>query len=470
MHGVELGPRFGRRTALRGLGGGALLLPFLPTLSRTARGAPSSPPKIVFITQPMGSFGEAFFPTPPGETPFRWPHPNWNRQQRKRNAFTGNAYGVFPGPNLNNQILEPLAPFADRVTVLENLCNMTAGRTSQGHDQFAGILSGWEIKREIAQASPGPSLDLVLGSLMGAGTLLPSTQLSLFTKAKGPFYAFTSWGENQTIIPPETDPGRFFRRVFGDGGAPASGPNPLVSILDSVGVHARSLQARLGVEDRRRLDGYLTAVREIEAQLGAEASLDCGNAGPVDAPPDAALDVRANAMVELIALSLTCDATRVVNFQLGREGSSARFPFLGNDRFVWHQGLDHAKGHEDSAVERLGALIDVERWVASLVARLARRLDELGTLENTLIVWLHNMGAGTWHSNDCAPVVLVGDLGGRLRTNQHVRYAFLNTRDRRVKRQLIDLYFTLAAALDLTLPAHYGDPRLFGGLLDELLV
>ena len=47
------------------------------------------------------------------------------------------------------------------------------------------------------------------------------------------------------------------------------------SILDFVAEDARQLRSRLGADDRRKVDEYLTAVRELEARLArAEKAAD----------------------------------------------------------------------------------------------------------------------------------------------------------------------------------------------------
>ncbi|MEM9188064.1 MAG: DUF1552 domain-containing protein [Myxococcota bacterium] len=467
----------GRRAFLRGLAGASILLPTLSSL-RPARGQEGGAGNVIYVTQPHGTFGEAFFPRDEGTSKFAWPDPEWNRRERLRHAFSGDTAMVKEAPDLATPILTPLQPHAPRTTLLENVSNMSGGRTSEGHDQFAGILSGHQIKREEQKGSPGPSIDVVLGGIIGAGSRLPSTQLALHQKSGGPFYSFTSWNDALSIAPGEEVPQRFYERVFGGAATDPDGIERLArerrSILDGALGQAEALQQRLGNEDRRRLGLYLDAVREVEQRLQAPAALSCdAPAAPGELPGEAGtpngMERRAEVMVDLLALAVACGATKVANLQIASEGNRMRFSFLGNDSHVWHQGLDHCKGHEDNAVERLQTLIELERWVVGLIVRLADRLAELDALADTAIVWMHNMGSGCYHNNDCAPIVIVGDLGGRLRTGRHVRYEFANKRDVRIKRQNIDLHYTIAQALGVDI-GEFGDRDLYQGVLDEVLV
>ena len=71
----------------------------------------------------------------------------------------------------------------------------------------------------------------------------------------------------------EVNPRLVFERLFashGRRGRPPTGRSASAttqSILDFVREDAQQLQGRLGANDRRKLDEYLTAVREIEQRI-----------------------------------------------------------------------------------------------------------------------------------------------------------------------------------------------------------
>ena len=82
-----------------------------------------------------------------------------------------------------------------------------------------------------------------------------------------------SWRGPTTPMPPELNPRLVFERLFGafDTGAdPATRERRLRerrSVLDAVLERTRALTIELGASDRRKMDEYLTSVREIERRI-----------------------------------------------------------------------------------------------------------------------------------------------------------------------------------------------------------
>src|SRR5207248_8081652 len=81
------------------------------------------------------------------------------------------------------------------------------------------------------------------------------------------------WSSPTTPLPPEGNPRLVFERLFG-AGAPSERLANLQrrreeerSVLDFVLEDARSMQHRLNATDQRKLDQYLTGVREIETRI-----------------------------------------------------------------------------------------------------------------------------------------------------------------------------------------------------------
>src|SRR6185295_5789776 len=73
-------------------------------------------------------------------------------------------------------------------------------------------------------------------------------------------------------LPPISDPRNLFERLFGEDivESPAAHARRLAmrrSILDQVMGDTKTLSATVGASDRRKLDEYLSSVREIEQQV-----------------------------------------------------------------------------------------------------------------------------------------------------------------------------------------------------------
>ena len=255
-----------RRTFLRGLGA-TLALPLLdgmiPAFAASAAGASKSPLRLGFVYLPNGIIMEKWTP-----------------------AAEGTAFEFTP-------ILEPLAPFRDRITVLSGLSQV--GPTTGGDDgdnpgdhPMAGgtYLTGVRIRKSRMQS--GISMDQIIAHETGKQTQLASLELSMDTaelvgtcegNAACAYGNTISWRSPGTPNPMEYNPRVVFERLFGDTNS--TDPKERVSrlrrkhsILSSVNEEVAHLAVALSPSDRSRLTEYLDAVRDLERsiQLAEEQS------------------------------------------------------------------------------------------------------------------------------------------------------------------------------------------------------
>ena len=124
------------------------------------------------------------------------------------------------------------------------------------------------------------------------------------------------------------------------------------SILDAVLEDADSLHHKLGIKDRRKLDEYLTAVREIERHIN-RAELDTGREAPPYAQPSGVPKSYAEhvrLMGDLMVLAFQADLTRVVTFVFANEGSNRHYDAI--DIHEGHHELSH-HGHDPVKQEKI---------------------------------------------------------------------------------------------------------------------
>ncbi len=81
-----------------------------------------------------------------------------------------------------------------------------------------------------------------------------------------------SFDINRTPLPTENSPRRLFERLFvaesaGDRAATMKRYAERRSILDDIAADAQTLDRQLGTGDRRKMDEYLSSVRETEKQV-----------------------------------------------------------------------------------------------------------------------------------------------------------------------------------------------------------
>ncbi len=256
------GKHLDRRTLLRGLGC-SIALPFLdamcPALAGPANGAGKKfPPRIAVVYVPNGIVMNQWKPASAGA----------------EFEFT--------------RILKPLEPLRQDITVLSGLANHAADvAKGGGHAKAAGsFLSGAQPKYTAgADVQAGTTFDQIAAKQFAAETRVPSLQLGCEDARMvgncdtGSSCAYTntlSWKDPDTPLTVEVDPRSVFERLFGSIDPSLA---PEVRKRDGCctarafwirrGESAQKLEANLGAPDRRKMDEYLTSVREVEKRISS---------------------------------------------------------------------------------------------------------------------------------------------------------------------------------------------------------
>ncbi|WP_337176993.1 DUF1552 domain-containing protein [Paludisphaera sp.] len=403
-----------RRTLLRGAGA-AVALPWMEAMAAARGPSPEEGPlRMAFFYVPNGVHMQDWKPKEVG--------------------------GDFDLPS----ILEPLAPVKEELLVLSNLAQDNARAHGDGPGDHARSLSCFLTgvhprKTDGANIEAGVSVDQYAARHVGSATRLPSLELGIERGAQSgncdsgyscAYSSNISWRTPTTPSSKEINPRLVFDRLFGglgDGGSADDRRRRGLyerSILDFVQEDAQSLRGRIGMSDRRKLDEYLTAVREIERRVAradedSERASDVATARPAGVPKDYAEHVRL--MFDLLALAFQTDTTRIATFMFANEGSGRPYPFL--DVPEGHHDLSH-HGKDPAKQEKLRR---INRFHMEEFARLLKRLKETkegdrSVLDNSMIVYGSGISDGDRHNHDDLPVLLVGRGGGTIATGRHVAY------------------------------------------------
>jgi hypothetical protein len=396
-----------RRQFLRGIGG-ALALPFLPSLAprRAWADALPAPKRFLAFYVPNGIQSS-------GWTPER----------------TGAGFDLKP-------ILLPLEAHQNRIRVISGLRNDPARPDGPG-DHAAGtgsfLTAAHCYKTEGAGIRNGISIDQVIANQIGNEHRFRS--LALASEGGGnaggcdsgyscAYSRNISWVSETTPAPREARPSVLFTRLFGSAAAQITAEERALnrslkrSILDYVHADAQAIQPRLARADQRKLDQYLTAVREVERQLDLGANQQC-DPGTI---PGYGADVptHVHQMIDLMVLAFQCDLTPVITYMLGNAGSNRPMPHLGIAD--GHHTISHHQNNPEaiSKLERIAAW-ELEQ-VAYLVRRLATTQDTTGTLlDQTVLFFSSEVEDGNRHRHSNLPVLLAGGEGHGLRQGLHER-------------------------------------------------
>lgn len=398
------------RRAFVGGAGATVALPFLPSLWPERAFAQATPPlRFLAYYVPCGIHM-------PGWTP----------------SAEGAGFAVTP-------ILQPLADAAvlGDVLVLSGLANAPARPDGPGdHASGTGsfLTCAHPFKTEGADIANGISVDQVAAAAIGADTSFASLELGIEggSSAGGCDSGYScaysrniAWAGVSTPLPKLTSPSTVFDRLFGGIDPMASATERArrklfqTSVLDYVIGDTTKLAKKLGQTDARKLDEYLTGLREVELRIESDQGPTCD---PGTRPPDNYdLQTHVGLMQDLMVLAFQCDATRVITFMLGNAASGRSYDFIGVTGA--HHELSH---HQDDAAKQ-ASLQTIDTWeveqFAALLAKL-KAIDEGGTslLDSTAAFFSSEIEDGDSHSHYNLPVLVAGKLGGALRPGRHVRY------------------------------------------------
>ena len=342
-------------------------------------------------------------------------------------------------------ILEPLRAVKDDILVLSGLTlNPARAHGDGGGDHaraMASFLTGRHPRKtDGADLRAGISVDQLAAQAIGRSTRFPSLEIGCEGGRNAgecdhgyscAYQSNLSWQSESTPVAKQINPRLVFDRLFGApstgaGGADAArGDRQRKSILDFVGEDARRLKEALGASDRRKLDEYLTGVREIELRISrARTSIEAAGAGvkyprPLGIPADYREHLRL--MADLLVLAFQCDLTRIATFVFANDGSNRSYRAIGVPD--GHHDLSH-HGGDPAKPERIRKINQFH------VAQFAYLLEQLksipegpGTLlDHCMIVYGSGISDGNSHSHDDLPILLAGRGGGTIRTGRHIRY------------------------------------------------
>ncbi|TWT51330.1 hypothetical protein Pla22_41070 [Rubripirellula amarantea] len=407
-----------RRTFLKA-SGLSVALPFLPSLNHrafaTAASASAEPMRMCYVYVPNGVNMQHWRPT--GE-------------------------GADFGFNRSTQALEP---FRDKLRFITGLEHREAYIHRDGGGDHARasatFLTGARPHKTAgADIHLGVSADQFVAQSIGGDTRLPSLELSCDGVRKSGAcdsgyscaYQFNiAWADERTPVSPESNPRLVFERLFGDGDHGKRSKNYAKrqqrqeSVLDFLKEEADFVARQLGVEDRRKVDEYLTGIREIENRIENAERFglpeDPNYPTPAGIPEKYSEHMRL--MMDVMSLALATDTTRVATLMLAHDGSNRSFSEL--EIGDGHHDLSHHKKDE----ERLEKIARIDEFYARQFAHLLGKMsetklsDESTLLDKTLLVYGSGISDGDRHNHDDLPVIFAGGASQGIKGGIHQKLA-----------------------------------------------
>jgi hypothetical protein len=366
--------------------------------------------------------------------------------------------------------MEPLESLKSKIQVLGGLGHVhaTGGNDGPGdHARASGtFLTGVRVKKTAgSDIHAGVSIDQVVAQHVGHLTRFPSLELSCDSVRKSgncdsgyscAYQYNLAWRTPETPLSPEPNPRLVFERLFG-AGSPGERRESLKarqaqqrSILDFVLDDARALEKRLGDRDQKKLDEYLTGVREIESRIeraerfGETPNPDVGT--PPGIPGDFAEYLQL--MFSMMVLAFETDSTRLATLILAHDGSNRTFPEIGIAE--GHHYLSHHMNKKDM-IEKVA---EIDLWYAGQFAKFLQKLDDTkdvdgnSLLYNSMILYGGGNADGNRHSHVNLPMIVAGAGGGSLTPGRYLKLS---------ARPMSNLFLSLADRFGVPDLDRFGD-------------
>ena len=429
-----------RRTLLRGAGT-AVALPFLDAMTPALTAATARPVRMAFVYVPNGIDMR-----------------HWNPS--------------YEGPLQElPRILKPMEPFKQDMTLLSNLTHNGGRALLDGAGDHGrccgGYLAGVQPRKTMVDIKAGISCDQIVANDIGRQTRFPSLEVGLEDARQagdcdsGYSCAYTNnlaWRGDAQPLPPLLDPRALFERLFGNGANLTPEQKRLQtkqrrSILDFVTGDTKALQANLGPTDKRKLDEYLSSIRDIERQLAKaehdNAQVNPGMDKPYGVPADFAEHFKL--MTDMMTVAFQADLTRVMTFLVSREGSSRAYREIGI------ADGHHPLTHHQNKPEMMEKVAQINVYQITQFAAWMEKLKSIregdGTLlDNAMIVYGAGLSDGNRHTHEDLPTIMVGrggkGLNGGIKTGRRIVY--------RKETPMSNLFLTMMDRMG-TKVEHFGD-------------
>jgi hypothetical protein len=335
-------------------------------------------------------------------------------------------------PEALPRILEPLAPYREDLMLLSGLTQNGGRALGDGPGDHgragANYLTAVHPRKTFGKdIQTGVSVDQIAAQRLGSKTRFASLELGCEQGIQGgncdngyscAYSNSISWRTPSTPNPPEARPRAVFERLFGSAD-PALRKHDR-SVLDFVLEDANRLKGTLGGADRRKLDEYLSSVRDIETRIENVPAAPPPGHPPPSIPADFVEHSRL--MFDLITLAFQTDMTRVVTLMLALEQSNRPYREIGISEA--HHGLTHHRGDPEK-IEKVAQInrFHVEQF-AYLLGKLKSTPDGDGSLlDHVMVTYGSGLADGNRHDHHNLPTVLAGRGCGNIRpAGRHVRY------------------------------------------------
>jgi hypothetical protein len=424
-----------RRAFLRGAGGVIVGLPFLESLAAPA-------PAQAQGEGAIKRFGVFFCCN--GVNMERW--------------FPAGSYGALTAEALTGTANEPLALLASKLLFPRGLHMSPRG---YGQDGGGGDDHGKGMAHKLTASfasdddwiARGESIDYAIARQINPGPEgARRPPLNLMVGYSGGFRGldYVSYSGPGSAVQAINNPWTAYKQFMNLGASMGSMEMAMriaerrQSVLDVVTEQFNDLKrGPLSKADRDKLELHFTNIRNLE-DAASRAAVSCMDAGVATRAQEyegrgegeefegqyADYVKLTELQLDIYALALACDYTRVATFHFDRGSGGPTFKWDGMNHEYNHHKLSHGTtcdgGCEDPVAGYGDMLFNIDRWHQKMFARLLTTLDgytEEGgrtVLENSAILYANELSDGKAHSFMDLPFIVAGSAGGYFKQGQYI--------------------------------------------------
>jgi hypothetical protein len=238
--------------------------------------------------------------------------------------------------------------------------------------------------------------------------------------------------------PPEMSPAALFQSLLkyastGTGMAAPTDPSLLRRrmVLDAIAEESKALRARLGVEDRSRLDQHLSGLHQLQNQLVAAGMprttgtiTDPGKAYPNRGADGSITRQRGQAFSDLLVFAMAADLTRVFSYMFTSPSCQGQYTDCGLPG-AFHEDFGHRTGPKGVQASTEGFNTGIKFTMSCLsdtLTRMKNTPDGAGNLlDNSVVYTTSCVAESTNHGATDFPILVSGKAGGKLKGDTHIR-------------------------------------------------
>ena len=183
----------------------------------------------------------------------------------------------------------------------------------------------------------------------------------------------------------------------------------------------------MGTEDKASVNDYLENVREIERRL---AKAEAASANQTSSGPRSPVGIPENPSTITSICCSTYGRTRLPGQHhahlLLHDGPRGQHP--APIRHIGVPDAFHPTSHHQNDPQHMEMLVKINTYHMEILARFLTKLKAMpdgdgNMLDNSMILFGSGMSNSNMHNHFPLPLTLVGGACGRVKGNQHLRYA-----------------------------------------------